>query len=59
MRTILLIIFTCYFSIEFCGALSAWINTKDKRKYWWHFINTIISAGMMFAFVKLIEVLSK
>jgi len=56
MRTFLLIVFSTYFVIMFMGSFLSWINSKSDREFWWRFIDTWVSIGMIYAFIKLIEV---
>lgn len=57
MKIFLLILFSFYFTLQFCGSFSAWMKSKSNKEHNWRFVDTLISAGMIFAFIKLVEVL--
>lgn len=59
MRTILLIIFTIYLTVDFMGTFVSWTQSKSIKEYWWRFADTLISAGMILVFIKLVEILSE
>ena len=59
MKTCLLILFCFYFTIEFMGSFVAWVNPKNEKEYWWRFVDTLVSAGMIFAFIKLVQILTE
>lgn len=57
MKIFLLVLFSFYFTLEFFGSFSAWIKSKSNKEYGWRLVDTLISAAMIFAFIKLVEVL--
>ena len=57
MKTFLLVLFSFYFTIEFFGSFSAWIKSKSNKEYGLRLVDTLFSAAMIFAFIKLVEVL--
>lgn len=59
MKIFLLVLFSFYFSLEFMGSFSAWMKSKSNKEYGWRLVDTLISAGMMFAFIKLVDLLTE
>lgn len=59
MKIFLLVLFSLYLSVEFMGSFSAWMASKSNREYGWRFVDTLISAGMIFAFIKLVDLLTE
>ena len=59
MKIFLLVLFSFYFTLEFFGSFSAWLKSKSNKEYGWRLVDTLFSVGMMFAFIKLVEVLTK
>lgn len=59
MKIFLLVLFACYFSVEFVASFCAWINTKNRKDYWWRLLDTLFSAGMIVAFIKLAWILAE
>lgn len=57
MKVFLLVLFSFYFGVEFVASFFAWVNNKNRKDYWWKLIDTLFSAAMIFAFIKLVEVL--
>lgn len=59
MKIFLLALFALYFAFEFIGSFAAWVKSKTNKEYGLRFIDTVCSIGMILAFIKLVEVLSK
>ena len=57
MKNILFVLFALYLSINFVNAFAKWINSKDNREYGLRLVSTAFSGGMIFAFIKLIDIL--
>lgn len=57
MKIFLLVLFSFYFTLEFFGSFSAWIKSKSNKEYGLRLVDTLLSAAMIFAFIKLVEVL--
>ena len=57
MKTFLLVLFSFYFTLEFFGSFSSWMRSKNNKEYGWRLVDTLFSAAMIFAFIKLVEVL--
>ncbi len=57
MKIFLLVLFSFHFTIEFFGSFSAWIESKSNKEYNLRLVDTLLSAAMIFAFIKLVEVL--
>ena len=55
MQTILCVVFSIYLTVMFCHAFNSWIHSKNNREYGVRLINTVISGGMIFAFIKLLD----
>lgn len=59
MKIFLLALFAFYFAFEFISSFAAWMKSKTHKEYCLRFVDTLCSAGMVFALIKLVEVLSK
>jgi hypothetical protein len=57
MKNFLLVLLSFHFTFEFLCFLSVWINSKSDKEYILRFVDTLFSAAMIFAFIKLVEVL--
>lgn len=57
MKTFLLVLFSFYFTLEFFGSFDAWTKSKSNKEYGWRLVDTLFSATMIFAFIKLVEML--
>jgi hypothetical protein len=57
MKIFLLVLFSFYFSLEFFGSFAAWMKSKSNKEYGLRLVDTLFSAAMIFAFIKLVEVL--
>lgn len=58
MKTALLVLFIFYFSLQFVNSFASWIKSKSNKEYCWRFVDTLSAAALMFAFIKLVGVLS-
>ena len=43
MKIFLLVLFSFNFALEFFGAFSAWLKSKDKKEYGWRLADTVFS----------------
>ena len=59
MKIFLLALFALYFAFEFIGSFAAWVKSKTNKEYGLRFIDTACAIGIILAFIKLVEVLSK
>ena len=59
MKIFLLVFFSFYFTVEFMSSFIKWLNTKTNKEYWWGFVDTAVQAAVLFAFIKLINILSE
>ena len=56
MRIALIFLFLFYFCVEFVSACCSWTNSKSNKEYFLRLLDTLFSAGLIFAFLKLMEV---
>ena len=56
MRIALIFLFLFYFCVEFVSACCSWTNSKSNKEYFLRLFDTLFSAGLIFAFLKLMEV---
>lgn len=59
MKVFLLVWFSFYFSCEFVLAFCKWTRSKTNKDYGWGLADTLLSAGMIFAFIKLVDLLTE
>lgn len=57
MKIFLLAVLAAYLAIDLTAAFVKWFQAKGTRAYWQGFADVVLTAAMMFGFVKLLEVL--
>lgn len=55
MQTILIVILTMYFTIDFMGNMISWANSKTRKEYIWNFANTLFSIAIIFIFISVMR----
>ena len=57
MKIFLLAVFAVYLAIDMTAAFVKWFHAKNNKEYWHGFADVVLTAAVMFGFVKLLEVL--
>lgn len=57
MKIFLLAIFAVYLAIDLTAAFVKWFRAKGTKAYWHGFADVVLTAAVMFGFVKVLEVL--
>ena len=55
MNTFIIVVFCVFLTINFLGSFSAWIRSKSNKEYGLRLVDTLISAGLIFGFIHLLE----
>lgn len=58
MKFFLYLVLSVYLTLDFFGTFSEWMRSKNNKEYWRRFADTLVSGGLLLAFIKFVDLLS-